>query len=55
MSLDSYEEDLNIMCDIIAKLLISACIKKVDKYIDELDGFYQDKIKDRVGILVIHK
>lgn len=55
MSLDSYEEDLNIMCDIIAKLLISARFKKVDKYIDELDGFYQDKIKDKVGILVIHK
>lgn len=51
MTLDSYEEDLNIMCDIIAKLLISARIKKVDKYIDELDGFYQDKIKDKVGIL----
>lgn len=51
MSLVNREETIKTMCDIIAKLLISARIKKVDKYIDELDGFCQDKIKDKVGIL----
>lgn len=51
MSLDNREETIKTMCDIIAKLLISARIKRVDKYIDELEECYQDEIKDKVGIL----
>lgn len=52
MSLDNRDETIGIMCDIIAKLLISARVKKVDKYIDELEESYQDEIKDKVGILI---
>lgn len=51
MFLDNREETIKTMCDIIAKLLISAHVKKVDKYIDELEESYQDDIKDKVGIL----
>lgn len=51
MSLVNREETIKTMCDIIAKLLISARVKKVDKYIDELEESYQDEIKDKVGIL----
>ena len=51
MSLDNRDETIKIMCDIIAKLLISARVKKVDKYIGELEESYQDDIKDKVGIL----
>ena len=51
MSLVSREETIKTMCDIIAKLLISARVKKVDKYIGELEESYQDDIKDKVGIL----
>ena len=51
MSLDNRDETIKIMCDIIAKLLISARIKKIDKYIGELEESYQDDIKDKVGIL----
>ena len=52
MSLDNRDETIKIMCDIIAKLLISARVKKVDKYIDELEESYQDDIKDEMGILI---
>ena len=51
MSLDNRDETIKIMCGIIAKLLISARVKKVDKYIGELEESYQDDIKDKVGIL----
>lgn len=51
ISLDNRDETIKTMCNIIAKLLISARIKKVDKYIDELEESYQDEIKDKVGIL----
>lgn len=51
MSLDNRDETIKIMCGIIAKLLISAHVKKVDKYIDELEESYQDDIKDKIGIL----
>lgn len=51
MSLDNRDKTISIMCDIIAKLLISARVKKVDKYIDELEESYQDGIKNKVGIL----
>ena len=51
MSLVNREETIKIMCDIIAKLLISARVKKFDKYIGELEESYQDNIKDKVGIL----
>ena len=51
MSLGNRDETIKIMCDIIAKLLISARVKKVDKYIGELEECYQDDIKDKVGIL----
>ena len=51
MSLDNRDETIKIMCGIIAKLLISARVKKVDKYIGELEECYQDDIKDKVGIL----
>ena len=51
MSLVNREETIKTMCDIIAKLLISARVKKVDKYIGELEESYQDDIKDKVGIL----
>ena len=49
--LDDREKTIKTMCDIIAKLLISARVKKVDKYIDELEESYQDEIKDKAGIL----
>lgn len=51
MSLDNREETIKTMCDIIAKLLISARIKKVDKYIGELEESYQDEIKDKMGFI----
>ena len=51
MSLDNRDETIKIMCGIIAKLLISARVKKVDKYIGELEESHQDDIKDKVGIL----
>ena len=51
ISLDNRDETIKTMCNIIAKLLISARVKKVDKYIDELEESYQDDIKDKVGIL----
>ena len=51
MSLDNRDETIKIMCGIIAKLLISARVKKFDKYIGELEESYQDDIKDKVGIL----
>lgn len=51
ISLDNRDETIKIMCDIIAKLLISARVKKVDKYIGELEESYQDDIKDKAGIL----
>ena len=51
MSLVNREETIKTMCYIIAKLLISARVKKVDKYIGELEESYQDDIKDKVGIL----
>lgn len=51
MSLDNRDETIKIMCGIIAKLLISARVKKVGKYIGELEESYQDDIKDKVGIL----
>lgn len=51
VSLDNRDETIKIMCGIIAKLLISAHVKKVDKYIDELEESYQDEIKDKIGIL----
>ena len=52
MSLDNRDETIKIMCSIIAKLLISARIKKIDKYIGELEESYQDDIKDEMGILI---
>ena len=51
MSLDNRDETIKIMCGIIAQLLISARVKKFDKYIGELEESYQDDIKDKVGIL----
>ena len=51
MSLDNRDETIKIMCGIIAQLLISARVKKFDKYIGELEEPYQDDIKDKVGIL----
>ena len=51
VSLDNRDETIKIMCSIIAKLLISARVKKFDKYIGELEESYQDDIKDKVGIL----
>ena len=51
ISLDNRDEIIKIMCNIIAKLLISTRVKKVDKYINELEESYQDEIKDKVGIL----
>lgn len=52
MSLDNRDEIIKIMCGIIAKLLISARVKKFDKYIGELEESYQDDIKDKMGILI---
>lgn len=49
--LDDREKTIKTMCDIIARLLISAHVKKVDKYISELEEPYQDEVKDKVGIL----
>lgn len=40
MSLGNRDETINIMCNIIAKLLIKARIKKIDKYINELEQSY---------------
>lgn len=51
ISLDNRDETIKIMCGIIAKLLISARVKKFNKYIGELEESYQDDIKDKVGIL----
>lgn len=51
MSLDNRDATIKIMCGIIAKLLISARVKKIDKYIGELKESYQDEIKDKIGIL----
>lgn len=51
MYLGNRDETIEIMCGIIAKLLISARVKKFDKYIDELEESYQDDIKNKVGIL----
>ena len=51
MSLGNRDETIKIMCSIIAQLLISARVKKFDKYIGELEESYQDDIKDKVGIL----
>lgn len=50
--LDNRDETIKIMCGVIAKLLISARVKKVDKYIGELEESYQDEIKDKMGILI---
>lgn len=52
MLLGNRDETINIMCDIIAKLLVKARIKKIDKYINELEQSYQNDIKDKMGILI---
>ena len=48
MSLDNRDKTINIMCNIIAKLLVKTRVKKIDKYIYKLEPSYQNDIKDKM-------